>query len=417
MVVQEPQRRRIGSPPGLEARSIETAWDVLERFGVNLDQGGPASAVRLALEAVRDSLGADTVYWHPGSGPDRFEQVGDRDLSASWCRRFTEQVLAQMPGDPGQVVRAFLDPGAKLATPWPCSAALVRVQRSRSIWLGALSFHPRRLFDATDLKIMLVARRLVLGQRQQVHAAERLKESVFGLMRCLAAALDARDPMTWGHSERVARIAVRLGQQMGLPAASLHDLYLAGLLHDIGKIGLRDSVLQKAGPLTPEEQVHVQEHPVIGDRLVAHLRPLRHLCPGVRHHHERWDGQGYPDGLSGQAIPLPARVLALADACDAMLAPRAHRPALTTRKASAVLREEAGARWDPELIEHFLNCRQELFALCRHGPAESVAGVIDRALELGGPVMDDFLEAGPAERQAAVSRAGGMKSGPWGEGR
>src|SRR5205085_10071768 len=131
---------------------------------------------------------------------------------------------------------------ARPMTPWPTSAVLVRISKSRRSWLVALSFHPRRLFSPTDLKVMILARRMLLNHRQQAQVYEKLRDSLFGLVRCLTAAIDAKDPYTWGHSERVARIAVRLGKQMGLPPAVLSDLYLAGLLHDIGKIGIRDSV-------------------------------------------------------------------------------------------------------------------------------------------------------------------------------
>src|SRR4029079_7205382 len=110
--------------------------------------------------------------------------------------------------------------------------------------------------------------------------------------------LDARDPYTWGHSERVARISVRLGEQLQLPDAMRSELYLGGLLHDIGKIGVPDEILRKPGRLSEEEFAKVKEHPVIGDAIVAHVRHLAHLRPVVRNHHEQYNGRGYPDGLS-----------------------------------------------------------------------------------------------------------------------
>src|SRR5262249_9345808 len=194
---------------------------------------------------------------------------------------------------------------------------LVLLSKCLSHWMGGLSFAPQRPFQPVALRIMLLARSMMLSHRQQAHTYEKLKDSLFGLVRCLTAAIDAKDPYTWGHSERVARIAVRLGRQMGMPAAFLSDLYLAGLLHDIGKIGIRDSVLQKADKLTDEEFDHIKEHPVIGDRLVSNVKTLQNLRPGVRNHHERFDGRGYPDRLAGEDIPMQARVLAVADACDA----------------------------------------------------------------------------------------------------
>jgi HD-GYP domain-containing protein (c-di-GMP phosphodiesterase class II) len=165
-------------------------------------------------------------------------------------------------------------------------------------------------------------------------------------------------------------MAARLGQQMGLPEPVLSDLFLAGLLHDIGTIGLRETVLQKPGRLTIEEMAHIQEHPVIGDQLLADLRPLQHLRPGVRHHHERHDGKGYPDGLAGEQIPLLARILAVAEACDAMLSNRPYRPALTPANVETALVEGAGTQWDPEVVAYFLACRHDVFALARRPAAE-----------------------------------------------
>jgi hypothetical protein len=348
--------------------SVESAWDVLERLGQALQACEPARRqTRLALEAVQEALGADAVYWHPGPAGDDFDRAGPFALSFDWCREFTDYVLARNPSGAGQLVRAFLDPAAKPATPWPCSAALVRVSRSRGTWLAALSFHPRRIFQAADTKVMLLARRMVLNHRQQAQAHERWKDALFGLARCLSAAVDARDPCTRGHSERVARAAVRLGRQAGLAAPALTDLHLAGLLHDLGKVGLRDDVLQKPGRLTGPERVHVQEHPLIADRLLAGLAPLQHLRPAVRGHHEHWDGTGYPDGLAGEAIPLAARVLAVADAFAAMIAPRAFRPPLPPERAAAVLADGAGSQWDPALVRQFLACRDEMCAICQPG--------------------------------------------------
>jgi HD-GYP domain-containing protein (c-di-GMP phosphodiesterase class II) len=390
---------------GLRAPALpgaDSAWDVLERFGLALQQCEQArEQIQLLLEAVRESLAADAVYWHPGNTSDLFERAGPVVLTPTWCQELTERVLAEEHALSGQVLRTFLDPAAKPVAPWPCSAALVRISKSRNSWLGALSFHPRRIFQPSDLKVMMLARRMMLNHRQQAQVYERLRDSLFGLVRCLTAAIDAKDPYTWGHSERVARIAVRLGTQMGLPDAVLSDLYLAGLLHDIGKIGIRDCVLQKPGKLTDEEMDHIKEHPLIGDRLISNLRPLQHLRPGVRNHHERYDGFGYPDGLVGQDIPLQARILAVADACDAMMAARPYRPSLPTPRIAEIMQQGAGTQWDPDIIDHFLACKQELYSICQRGLGDSVFAAVERALRLDGPTSSesDRSPAPPDEQE------------------
>jgi hypothetical protein len=163
----------------------ETAWDVLERFGLALQQAELArEQVRLALDAVGDALLADAVFWYPGTG-DGPEGTGPVALSAGWCRHFTEHLLAEETAPASQIVRAFLDPAAKPSAPWPCSAALVRISKARRSWLGALSFHPRRLFGPTDVKVMLLARRMLLSRRQQAQEQEKLRDALGGLLRCL----------------------------------------------------------------------------------------------------------------------------------------------------------------------------------------------------------------------------------------
>jgi HD-GYP domain-containing protein (c-di-GMP phosphodiesterase class II) len=369
---------------GYEAVTAEAAWDVLERFGLALQQCDQSTQqIRLTLEAAREALEADAVFWHPGGTADAPAVAGSGDLSTPWREAFLDFALRDVPESQSGTFRSFLDPAAKPMNPWPCSVALARVSRSRGSWLAALSFHPRRLFGATDVKVLQLMRRFILNHRHQQQVYARLKDSMFGLVRCLTSAIDAKDPYTWGHSERVARMAVRLGQQTGMQPAALSDLYLAGLLHDIGKIGIRDSVLQKPGRLTPEEFAHIQEHPVIGDRLVANIKPLAHLRPGVRNHHERWDGRGYPDGLAGEAIPLQARVLAVADSCDAMMATRPYRPALPPERIDAVMVEGAGSQWDPHLIEQFMACRHELYLIYQRGLGESVLAAVERVLDSG----------------------------------
>jgi HD-GYP domain-containing protein (c-di-GMP phosphodiesterase class II) len=261
---------------------------------------------------------------------------------------------------------------------------MVRVSRTQGIWLVALRQGVSRPFRPEDVRLMAFVRRLLLSQRRQVRAEEKLKDTVLGLVRSLTAAINAKSPYTSGHSERVARIAVRLGHQMGLPAEDLGNLYLGGLLHDVGKIGVRSSILEKPGRLSEAEFSQVREHPVVGDAVVSGVAELAHLRPGVRHHHERFDGTGYPDGLAGPAIPLLARILAVADACDAMASPRAYRPALPPEQVDNTLCAGAGSQWDPDVIAHFLACREDVYAICARGLGDSVLAAVEEVVRAGG---------------------------------
>jgi HD-GYP domain-containing protein (c-di-GMP phosphodiesterase class II) len=371
-----------GWPQAGAVSNVEGVLEVLERFGLALHQADQGrQQVLLTLDAIRDSLGADVVFWYPGISGEGGEHSGGLALPPEWPAAFVRHAVAEPTAD--RLVRHFLDPAAKPIVPWPCSAALVRISRTCGSWLGGLSFHPRRLFLPSDLNVMLLARRMLLSHRQQGQVHERLRESLFGLVRCLTAAIDAKDPYTWGHSERVARIAVRLSKQMGLPTTVQSDLYLGGLLHDIGKIGIRDDVLQKPGKLSAAEFEHIKLHVMIGDRLISNIKPLQHLRSAIRNHHERFDGKGYPDGLSGEGIPLQARLLAIADSCDAMMAARPYRPALPPARIDTIMLDGAGTQWDPDLIAQFMTCRHELYSICERGLGDSVFAAVERALHLG----------------------------------
>ncbi len=168
----------------------------------------------------------------------------------------------------------------------------------------------------------------------------------------LASALEAKDPYTRGHSERVGYLCVRLARELGLAEEVCEQMLVSGMLHDIGKIGISEAVLNKAGRLTREEFSEVQRHPVVGEEICKPLQSARASLPLIRHHHERWDGSGYPDGLAGEAIPFGARILGVADAFDALTSKRSYRSSLPLEEAVGVLaRETDDGLWDPRVME------------------------------------------------------------------
>jgi HD-GYP domain-containing protein (c-di-GMP phosphodiesterase class II) len=170
----------------------------------------------------------------------------------------------------------------------------------------------------------------------------------------LSEAIEARDPYTRGHSVRVARMAREVGVRVGCDQFQLSLLRLGGALHDVGKLVVSDSILQKPGPLTEDEVAEVRAHPEAGARLVALDRLLRPALPGVLYHHERWDGCGYPTGRAGTQIPLEARILAVVDCYDAMTSDRPYRAALPADDAAAEVDRCAGTQFDPDVAVAFL---------------------------------------------------------------
>ena len=170
----------------------------------------------------------------------------------------------------------------------------------------------------------------------------------------LALAVEAKDPYSAGHSKRVGFYASQIGEQMGLDREMLRTLNDGGVLHDIGKIGIKDEILLKTAPLTPDEHKIMQQHSIIGEAIVKPVRSLAKVVDLVRCHHERYDGNGYPSGLKGEAIPLGARILAVADTYDAMVTDRPYRKRLSLEQTMAELKRCAGAQHDPVVVEAFL---------------------------------------------------------------
>jgi diguanylate cyclase (GGDEF)-like protein len=180
------------------------------------------------------------------------------------------------------------------------------------------------------------------------------QNSVFGVFEGLVATIDAKDHYTRYHSEHVTSLALFLADELGLADDDRRRLRLAGLLHDVGKVGIPDAILRKPGPLTDAEYAAVKQHVALGDAMVGAVPQLAEVRASVRHHHERWDGSGYLDGLRGDAIPLLARVLAVADAYSAMTTDRPYRKALTPKEALARVAKAAGTQLDPALAMAFV---------------------------------------------------------------
>ncbi|MBK9033686.1 MAG: HD-GYP domain-containing protein [Myxococcales bacterium] len=223
------------------------------------------------------------------------------------------------------------------------------VEEQRMLVRRLASEHERLKRRGTLLDVVVKERTKEL-EDSYLRLKEAHRQALFGL----AEAIEAKDPYTKGHCGRVAAYALVLAKEAGYPEDGLETLEFGAFLHDIGKIGIRDAVLLKPGPLDEAEWVHMREHPVKGHEIARRIEILHPIMAAVRNHHERWDGTGYPDRMKGADIPLAARIVAIADAFDAMATDRPYKEGLPLAECERLLRKNSGTMFDPELIELFI---------------------------------------------------------------
>jgi putative nucleotidyltransferase with HDIG domain len=215
----------------------------------------------------------------------------------------------------------------------------------------SISAEETRLFDFLITKASLAVENMALY--------ESLISNFYGILKSLVNALEAKDLYTGKHSERVTRYATEVARILGCSGPQIESMQTVGYLHDIGKIGVRDSILNKPGPLTAAEYEIVKKHPAIGDSIVSELGLSPEERSIIRHHHERWDGAGYPDGLAGKDIPLLARIVSVVDAFDAMTSERAYRHAMSREESLAELLKNRGSQFDPSALDAFMEVMEK----------------------------------------------------------
>ena len=206
---------------------------------------------------------------------------------------------------------------------------------------------------------VVIARNLERKRLEARRIQENKTEILFKALKALMRALDAKDPYTSGHSQRVVRLAMRMADELQLHPDQKFTLMLAAYLHDIGKIGMPDHILHKASSLEDYELRKAKDHPIIGSQIIGEIEELSEVASIVRHHHERYDGRGYPDGLKGEAIPFFSRLLAIIDAYEALVSDRVYRKAVKQESALKEIRKNAGTQFDPHLVDVFIRVIQK----------------------------------------------------------
>jgi len=379
---------------GLVARvqSVAAGLEKLLHDGVN--EGNWAGL----QTGVARLLGAEEGLSASMTGPDgKLLAQGGREASSP-----RDQLQGLMPIASGvlsgrlgnqRVVQLYREVPGELA---PLGSILVRARLSPPIWAGDIPFlaggasglvfilyglflayslrstkavlktlrkvakeefwHRASVSGCAELRAIAAAANEALDSLEK--SSVRVQEAYIETALALTRTVEAKDRYTSGHSQRVARLGVEMGEWLGFDKDRLEMLHIGGMLHDIGKVAVPDAVLLKRGPLDDEEYEEMKKHPMAGDRILGVIPGLRDMADMARSHHERWDGKGYPLGVSGDAIPLEGRILAVADAYDAMVTKRSYKPAMPVEEALRRIEKDCGTHFDPEIGRLFVSMKR-----------------------------------------------------------
>ena len=337
---------------------------------------GPVELAKLCLRRMSGLVRAEgNVIWlEERTGERHFLVEGEIPFDQDGAERLI--ALFQNHNWPQPLVKNNLA-GTLLGTDFPGLRNLVIVPitegQHRSGWILNCNHTLGLEFGTVEASLVNSVATILGTHLRNIDLYHQHEELLVGFVRSLVSTLDARDPYTRGHSERVALVARRLGQEFDLSEEDLQDIYLAGLLHDLGKIGLDDGILRKPGKLTDDEYHEVQQHPGLAYEILSELNNLQEILPGVRNHHERYAGGGYPDGLVGEDIPFMARILAVADSFDAMASHRPYRQGMPLEKIEAILRKGSGTQWDAKVIDAYFAAQEDIVRLWS-GTLEQTSG-------------------------------------------
>jgi len=337
--------------------------NLLYRFGRVLrpDESFPASAEKLLSETAELLERRLLVFCQADSSitaagaelemtPDLRWLTGSRSALDGVHADFSRQLREAGPRGANRFGGRIVSPDG----PIDYVVAPVRARDQVIGYVGAFRAVTDEPFETGELRLLECLAQELSNTATTRDLLRELREMLFSTVRGLVAAIDAKDEYTRGHSERVFHVSVKIGEALGLSHEELQILSWAALLHDVGKIAIQRSILNKPARLTDDEYRTIQSHPVRGCKVLEPIPQLRNVLPTIRHHHERYDGRGYPDGLAGEAIPRLARIIAVADAYDAITSTRAYREARTTEYAREQIETGAGSQFDPEVARVFL---------------------------------------------------------------
>ena len=289
----------------------------------------------------------------------RFAIGRDREAILGYRVSGTEGLLGHVfrQGEPVTVCDIAVD--GRLELPFPATSVLCVPLIADTKAVGMLIATDKlsgEEFWSQELQLMGIFASEVSSALQKANLYEEINKLFLSTVEALATAIDAKDPYTYGHSRRVAELSVAISSEMGMPKDRIRKLELASLLHDIGKIGTPESILRKPGMLLPEEYEKIKEHPAKGAEILSMIAEFKEIVTWIRHHHEWYDGKGYPDCIAAEHIPIEARILAVADSYDAMTSDRPYRKGMPSDTVLNVMEQFSRSQFDPAVLEAFERC-------------------------------------------------------------
>ncbi|MDZ7615694.1 MAG: HD-GYP domain-containing protein [Patescibacteria group bacterium] len=334
----------------------------------------PAKGLAMYLVALREPT--DGLASHGARTQPVLLTHGERIVELEQFDGLIDSVRPSISGQP-TVLNHIMATRPDWPVPQVRQAVLTPLSEGGNLfgWLAAFNHTDDAEFGTVEASLLSSVATILGIHGGNIDLYRQQAELLTGVVRALTSAIDAKDPYTCGHSDRVARIAVRLADELGMTGETLNTIYLAGLLHDIGKIGVDDEVLRKPGKLTDAEYEHIKRHPEIGHKILRDLGKLDEVLPVVLHHHESWDGQGYPRNLGAATIPLSARIVAVADSFDAMGSDRPYRQGMPSAKIDAIFKAGAGQQWDPEVVDAFFRARADIDVIANSEQLDVLAGL------------------------------------------
>jgi HD-GYP domain-containing protein (c-di-GMP phosphodiesterase class II)/pSer/pThr/pTyr-binding forkhead associated (FHA) protein len=350
-------------------RHLSMLHRVSEMLATARDISGLADST---LDAILEVIGCDRAAFilrRPGGDVSSAEVAAARGLSGSVDRFNVSRTLIADVIEKGVSTFAYdavndarFKAGSSVVGQQVRSVMCVPLRTTDDVQ-GALyvdSLSAPGKFSETDLELLAALGNQAGVALHRVRLLSEIERLLLDTIRAIAATIDAKDGYTHRHSERVAVLSARIAAEIGLSAEQQKTVQLAALLHDLGKIAVPDSILNKPSQLTPAEFEEMKKHPVHGARILSNIQSpaVRAVLPGVQYHHERWDGSGYPDGLRGENIPLLGRLLGVADYFDALTSARAYRPAMTVNEAIGLVVKAAGTHFDPRMVEAMMDLHE-----------------------------------------------------------